>query len=63
MGQWALGNAPKLPNYDEQLARLSDLNAYLKQRRDIDALLDQFCENQLSSVLEFCLSISSINRN
>ena len=49
-----------IPPYDEQLARIDELNNELKLRRDIDALLNQFDdESQLSSVLDFCVSISS----
>ncbi len=53
-----LKNGNSVPSYDEQLARIDDFNNELKLRRDIDALLIQFDESQLSNALRFLHSIS-----
>ena len=46
--------------HKNKILRIDELNNELKLRRDIDALLNQFDdESQLSSVLDFCVSISS----
>jgi len=52
---------PQTPDYETQLQNIAAFDAELQTRRDIDGILNQFSESQLSSVLDFAKALSTQN--